>query len=275
MAFVACYDSSGSVKWAHSTGRYNSSCNSVSSDGAGNLYVTGEDGFTEACFIAKYRSNGDSVWWKQTISCCDGSYGFGIATNSSGISYVTGSYVGDSFGTLTLNYGGSENEIYMVEYDSSGNAIWGYDPNDTLPNSLGNAGCGVAVDKGGCNFYFTGITEVPALFGNNYINLKQTTEFYVTKLNNGCITTGEQNQQELKESIQVYPNPFASSTTILFNEAGKHQLELEDIAGRILQQYQCGGQQYELQRGNLANGMYFIKVTDEQKNVSVSKILVE
>lgn len=274
MAFVACYDSGGNVKWAHSTGRYCSASNAVSSDGAGNVYITGNAGSDAGCFIAKYRSNGDSVWWRQCASNNNAvSFGYGIATNSSGISFITGSFEDAPFGSLILKYGGSDNEIYIVEYDSSGNAIWGYDPNDTLPNSVWSSGCAVTTgnkETGDCNFYFTGVTQTPARFSSAVIY----GGFYVTELEDGC-ALGIQNQTQPKETIKVYPNPFTSATTILFSETGRHQLELEDMTGRILQQLVCNGQLYELQRRNLASGMYFIKVTDEQNNVSVSKVLVE
>jgi hypothetical protein len=75
--------------------------------------------------------------------------------------------------------------------------------------------------------------------------------------------------------VLVYPNPFTNATTILFGEGGKRQLEVEDLTGRVLQQIQCSDLQYELERGNLAAGLYFIKVTDEYNKVSVSKILVQ
>ncbi len=279
MSFVACYDTGGNVKWAHSTGRYNSTSNAVSSDGVGNVYITGNAGQYAGSFIAKYRSNGDSVWWSQCPSNRNEvSFGYGICTNSSGISFITGSFQGAPFGSLTVqSRPGGINNIYIVEYDSAGNAIWGYDPNDTLPNSVWNSGCAVGIgntETGSCDFYFTGVTQTPAKF-NSYVNLSQSSEFYVTELKNGCLLTNTSNQLQLKEAIKVYPNPFSSSTTILFSESGKHQLEVEDMTGRILQKFTCNGQQYELKRGNLASGMYFIKVTDAQNNVYVSKILVE
>ncbi len=76
--------------------------------------------------------------------------------------------------------------------------------------------------------------------------------------------------------MQVFPSPFNTSTTIVFSEAGKHYLELDDITGRQLEEIECNGKQYELQRNNLAPGIYFIKAFDQEHDYLVTtKIVVE
>ncbi|HWY98131.1 MAG TPA: choice-of-anchor tandem repeat GloVer-containing protein, partial [Bacteroidia bacterium] len=79
-----------------------------------------------------------------------------------------------------------------------------------------------------------------------------------------------------KVSLQIFPNPFYTSTTIVFAETGKHYLEVDDITGRQLEAIECTGKQYELQRNNLAPGIYFIKAFDQEHNyVATSKIVIE
>ncbi len=77
-------------------------------------------------------------------------------------------------------------------------------------------------------------------------------------------------------NIAVFPNPFTTTTSIVFNTDGTHYLELDDVTGRKIESMECTGKQYELQRKNLAAGVYFIKAFDaEHKYVAVQKVVVQ
>jgi uncharacterized repeat protein (TIGR01451 family) len=77
-------------------------------------------------------------------------------------------------------------------------------------------------------------------------------------------------------NIAVFPNPFTTSTSIVFNTDGLHYLEVDDVTGRKLESMECIGKQYEFSRKNLAGGVYFIKAFDaEHKYVAVQKIVVQ
>ena len=78
------------------------------------------------------------------------------------------------------------------------------------------------------------------------------------------------------KQVGIYPNPFNSNATITFSEGGTHYLELYDVAGRMLNNIECSGRQYELNRNGLATGVYFIKAFDATKSfISTAKIVVE
>ena len=77
-------------------------------------------------------------------------------------------------------------------------------------------------------------------------------------------------------NIAVFPNPFTTETSIVFNTIGKHYIEVDDITGRKIESMECGGKQYELNRNGLAQGIYFIRAYDEGMNYTVTaKIIVE
>jgi len=79
-----------------------------------------------------------------------------------------------------------------------------------------------------------------------------------------------------QEKTCIYPNPFNESATIGFGAIGKHYLDVLDITGKQLFTVECKGMQYELSKGALANGVYFVRVRDEQNHlVSISKVIVE
>lgn len=77
-------------------------------------------------------------------------------------------------------------------------------------------------------------------------------------------------------NIAAFPNPFNSTTSIVFNIDGLHYLEVDDVTGRKLENIECNGKQYELNRKNLADGIYFIKAYDaEHKYIAVQKVVVQ
>ncbi|MGP8215590.1 MAG: T9SS type A sorting domain-containing protein [Bacteroidia bacterium] len=77
-------------------------------------------------------------------------------------------------------------------------------------------------------------------------------------------------------NIIVYPNPFTTTTRIIFNKGGIHYLDLYDIAGRKMETIECNRKQYELQRNNLASGIYFIKAFDQnQSYIATSKVIIQ
>ncbi len=77
-------------------------------------------------------------------------------------------------------------------------------------------------------------------------------------------------------NIACFPNPFTSATSVIFNTDGKHYLELDDMTGRVVESIECTGKQYELQRNNLATGVYFIKAyNDDRSNVAITKVVLQ
>jgi len=77
-------------------------------------------------------------------------------------------------------------------------------------------------------------------------------------------------------NIACFPNPFTSATSVVFNTDGKHYLEIDDMTGRVIENIECTGKQYELQRNNLAAGVYFIKAYNVDKSsVAVTKVVLQ
>ena len=144
--FVAKYNTSGDCLWVKcfggtygpgvtdiNTGR------GISVDAAGNCYVTGGyvdpvgssitfasdvlngNGGTQL-FLVKYDNSGNEVWARQMTT--DGSPNhevFGIETDASGNSYITGGSAYDdiTFGSITVPAGS-----FAAKYDASGNVVW-------------------------------------------------------------------------------------------------------------------------------------------------------
>ena len=99
-------------------------------------------------FLVKYNSSGTKQWTKQ-LGTSSGENATGVATDSSGNVYVTGSTRGGLDGT---NAGSSD--LFVVKYNSSGTKQW--------TKQLGTSGIdstnGVATDSSG-NVYVAGVTS--------------------------------------------------------------------------------------------------------------------
>src|SRR4030095_2373645 len=116
------YNSSGIQQWIRNyneTGIGHDGANSILSDAAGNIYVTGksenssgDDDFA----IIKYSPNGDVLWVKRYNGTGNGEdYPTAMFIDNSGYIYITG-----------FSYSGSltKGDYTTIKYDSDGNLIW-------------------------------------------------------------------------------------------------------------------------------------------------------
>ena len=76
--------------------------------------------------------------------------------------------------------------------------------------------------------------------------------------------------------VSLFPNPFTSQLSISFNEAQKNtSIKLMNTLGECIQQLTTSNQQLILDMSGLARGMYFVQITDANKNVVNKKVIKE
>lgn len=138
--FIAKYDADGVLLWAKQVGGQNDDYSSaISTDIAGNCYITGfffiqgisstfgNTTITEAgdadMFVSKFSAGGNLLWVRNAGGRNDdGSYG--IASDISGNSYITGYFSGIAyFGTTKISSIGYT-DIFIAKYDAAGNLVW-------------------------------------------------------------------------------------------------------------------------------------------------------
>ncbi len=143
--FIAKYNSNGNFNWAKSIGGSSLDFGrSISADGVGNVYITGNfsdtvdfdpgpgiaelSGFIDI-FIAKYDSSGNYSWAK-SMGGSQADYGWSTYVDDSANLYVTG-YFKDTVdfdpGPNTANmtpYGGINYDVFIAKYDKNGNYSW-------------------------------------------------------------------------------------------------------------------------------------------------------
>lgn len=149
---------------------------SVATDSSGNIYVTGRTGSADFptanafqpalagpqlifdAFATKLTPAGSFIYSTYLGGATGSDTGFGIATDSSGNAYLTGSTTSTDFPTMNPIHGsngGSNGDVFVTKLNSQGSAL-------VYSTYLGGTGFemgrGIAVDAAN-NAYVTGITD--------------------------------------------------------------------------------------------------------------------
>lgn len=83
-----------------------------------------------------------------------------------------------------------------------------------------------------------------------------------------------------ENEFTIFPNPFSISTTLSIrssvNNFNNLIFELYNCVGQTVKQVEnIDGHTIILQRGNLASGLYFIRLLSENKTIAADKLLIE
>ncbi len=78
-------------------------------------------------------------------------------------------------------------------------------------------------------------------------------------------------------SIKIYPNPVSSNGTVIIESITKiNHVELIDIAGRVLYtKDQINDKSFAITDLNLPVGIYYVRIYQEDKNIQVSKLVLQ
>jgi len=190
--FLVKYDTDGNVVWARRMGGSDGDyINAIQVDPIGNIYITGafinsadlggitltstNDGSYEEMFVAKYDSDGNSIWANYALVPYAGNYasGTGIAADGNGNVYISGYYqYSISFGEDTLSNAGNIG-IFLAKYASDGTPLWGRSPGGTGTDWSS----GLCVEPNG-NVLYTGYFESPFLSFGAYPVINANVGFY-------------------------------------------------------------------------------------------------
>ncbi len=267
-AFIAKYDSSGTVLWAKKAGGSGDDrTNGLVIDEFGNSYVSGffsNDTIAFGSiqllgtavfnsFIAKYDAFGNEVWAK-------GIYGesksFAITITPGNI-YVCGFFREDSlvYGPSTLYLDGNT-DFYLANCDTAGNAGWAVQqtsggPSSEIPNSI-------AADAWG-NISISGYFDSdPIEFGPSVLrNTANGFDIFVARM--GAMTTGISDPNDWN-NIVLYPNP-TSEIFILQSSLPINKIEIYNITGENILTKTISNNELrtEINISSFPEGIYFVK----------------
>ena len=157
-SYLAKYDSDGTQLWLKQFGTFGTdSANSVATDTAGNIYVSGDTsdafpGNTHAgntdVYLAKYSSDGIQMWVEQ-FGTSEDDFAYSVTTDTDGNVYFVG-YTDKAFpGHTSVGF----RDSFLVKYDSEGTRIWV----EQFGTSQDDHAYGVTADPDN-NIYVTGST---------------------------------------------------------------------------------------------------------------------
>jgi|APTNR8051073442_1049403.scaffolds.fasta_scaffold28279_2 hypothetical protein len=158
-AWIAKYDSAGTLKWKRQLGTVDDEeARGVATDVAGNIYLTGSTsgalggpirGFHDA-WVAKYDAAGSLKWKRQVgTETEDDDYATGVAADSVGNVYLTGLTYGSLGGPNRGSY-----DAWIAKYDTAGTLKWKWQ----LGTEFADFACSVATDAAG-DVYLAGATD--------------------------------------------------------------------------------------------------------------------
>ncbi|MCI4669841.1 MAG: SBBP repeat-containing protein [Bacteroidia bacterium] len=164
----------------------------VSVDGLGNDYHVGyfssgafpfdrdtlRASGTVDLFITKANGSSSFVWTRQAGGLNGTIFGYDIAVDPAGNSYVTGTFNGTiNFQSLSLTSGGNT-DVFVAKLNPAGQFQWA-----TLAGGANrDEGLGITLDIDG-NSYITGTYNGSANFGGTNLTSSGSTEIFVAKLN--------------------------------------------------------------------------------------------
>jgi hypothetical protein len=193
-AFVVKYNSDGLAQWATTidgtgddigygiaamgseivvTGTYTST-SSVPIRRANSIYLRTPIG--DSAYLVKYNSDGIAQW-AASVDCSGGDNGYSVTTDSSGNIYITGRYDGGQLGTvynagnqassITLPDNNSYWDLFIVKFNSDGEAQWANKIRADTTNNYSDYGYGIVTDSDD-NVYITGLVDriVPIIIYN-------------------------------------------------------------------------------------------------------------
>jgi hypothetical protein len=181
-------------------GTLGESGSAIAVDSAGNAYMAGTTSSTNFptaspfqsakgagifnAFVAKLNATGSALIYSSYLGGSMSDQGFGLALDSSGNVYVTGSAASQNFpttpGAFQTVFGGGQQDAFVAKVSSAGTLAY----STYLGGSGNDAGTGIAVDGSG-NAYVTGFTQSANFPTANPFQSspRNTLSAFVTKLN--------------------------------------------------------------------------------------------
>ncbi|PHR16983.1 MAG: hypothetical protein COA38_21480 [Fluviicola sp.] len=165
------------------------------------------------------------------------------------------------------SYNGTNNNNFtMVRYNTDG----------TIDTAFGTGG--KTVTPIGISYSTAesiGIDSNDKIILGGYVHIDSTIHFALTRYN-GDASVGLGEDFLIQGNNKVYPNPFNASTTIeLSTPVDNAELTVFNTYGQLVKQVEnISGQEIQLSRSNLPSGIYFFKLTENNKIIAADKLII-
>lgn len=279
--FFARYDGDGNLVWAKSVGGFfYEEVRGIAVDRLDNVYITGRYGETvdfdpgpgiseldnagiNDAFFAKYDASGNLTWAKK-IGGEGNDIGNSVAVDTLGRVYLSGQFMntvdfdpGDNTSDMT---GPGDIDIFLAQYDASGNFIWA----KSIGGTQMEESTAIALDARG-NLYLTGFFKGIADFdpGPDATNLTSSgkEDAFIAKYSAPATITHE----ALVLNARAYPVPAADVLHIaLPGHAGEVHCAVFDLTGRMLLAQQGEGENTTVDLSGFDNGVFYLQIRTAQ-----------
>ena len=289
--FLVKYDALGNVLWATKAGGLSDDrATGVSKDNAGNSYITGDfassslvfgsttliNAGSSDLFLAKYDPSGNALWANSNGgSVSDGANS--VAVDASGIIYVAGYFSSSNitFGSTTLYNSGMFSDIFVVQYDVFGNAVWA----TTAAGGTRDAINSIVVDASGdvyvAGYFYSSTLAIGTFLLPNYNGTEKEANMFTAKIgktdNVINYTVAEGN------IISIFPNPSSGIFHLEINNgtASNAEIEIYDVLGKIVFKSVILNSETNIDLSSAAKGIYFYHVVNETGTVGTGKLVVK
>lgn len=295
--WIAKYGADGTFVWAKRAGGDSTDVgNSIVSDKMGNTHITGYFGDSavfqtvslvsngkEDIFVGKYDYKGDIIWMKK-LGGPQIDIGYAISIDSSGNSYVAGSFYGTAqFDTISVT-SSNQDDAFVAGLDNSGKTKW------VVQGGGGNPdiGRGVAASVSG-SCYTTGYFSGSATFGTHTLTGFADNDLFIAKVDSVFMIASNNtglNEDAFKlKNLVIYPNPSNTEITLQFETTVSNMqisIELYDMQGKVVTNNAViseiksfyNQKQVIINRGNLPDGLYLGKVNVGDKIYTARLMLI-
>lgn len=234
--------------------------------------------FEDDIFLIKLNSAGELLWaqsFGQGSESLSGDYANGIACDSDGNCYITGSF------RTAINFGGIEltsngfSDLFLAKFDPNGTSLWA----KNAGGSSSESGDKITVDNANNVFiagsYANGPLDQSFNFGSTQAPYLSSRTGYLAKLGFNTVGIEEKNGAV---KIAISPNPSNGNFTLQLNSNAinnKAKLNITDVSGRVVhsQELLAGNNEISTQ-GALTSGLYFLNVAFLDGSVSVTEPFV-
>ncbi|MEO6902895.1 MAG: T9SS type A sorting domain-containing protein [Bacteroidia bacterium] len=108
---------------------------------------------------------------------------------------------------------------------------------------------------------------------NDSMNQHVTASKFLTNVNCGVIASVSENSSII--GLSVYPNPTNGNFILKQNSTTKIEIKIHNIFGELIYKTELCNQQTTIDLSKEAKGIYFLNATDNYKNVTCKKIIIE
>lgn len=290
--FISKLDATGNFIWAKNMGgAENEWVSSIAIDEGSNVYTTGFFSGTtdfdpgtgvvnlisasidyDDIFVSKLDANGNFAWAKSMGGTLNDRSLF-ITLDASANVYTTGYFVGTADfdpGPETFNLLSAYSDVFISKLNTSGNFVWA----KNIRGSLFDVGNAIAVDVSG-NVYTTGRFEETADFdpGIGTFNLTSAgaSDVFVHKMSIEPLTI---KKSGTVSNITIYPNPTNGLFYIVVSEPINNiYIEIYNSLGILIYRQTSIKEHNTIELVNQNNGLYFVKVMNDNKILAAQKII--